>query len=117
MIWGGYGHFPNPPQVSNSSLKSVKSSLNFLIKCTQQHENLQLPQFSNNRDISHKIELHKGSKTCKYEKTTTSIYKFEQISSSMEPASTTDSHVRQLSLKLSCMMTILKLAMARVTMP
>ena len=43
-IWtsdlGGYGHCANPPQVSNSSLTSVQSSLNFLSNCNLQHENL-----------------------------------------------------------------------------
>ena len=36
VIWGGYRHCPNPPQVSNTSLISVP----ILPECTRQHENL-----------------------------------------------------------------------------
>ena len=32
VTWGGYGHCPHPPQVSNSSLKSVQTLLEFSVQ-------------------------------------------------------------------------------------
>ena len=35
VIWGRYGHCPNPPQISNSSLKSVQILPEFSVQMHQ----------------------------------------------------------------------------------